>query len=139
MLVRVGCNVDHAEGYLECRSIFAKNERDYTVFKKLNHIKDFNDDKYHQLFKYEDEYGHIRFYSIYTYKANLTQAGGYKPYESLAFHSDENGNPLCENEDPFNNGEVNNTGEDKEETHLATLYDLSLVSAYFWDSENNEE
>jgi hypothetical protein len=94
---------------------------------------------YHQVFKYYDEYGHIRYYSLRTYLTEYTQACRKGPYESLGFWSDQDGNPLCEDNDPFNNGDVNNTGSNIDELHYRSYFDLREKCHYFWDSESNNE
>ena len=120
------------------------NENNPQIRSYLKFIKNFNNDKYHQLFYYEDEYGMHRYYTINTYDPTIYQCGMYKPWESLGFHSDENGNPLCEDNDSeswneqvipdaFNCGEINITGTSREETHLASVFLLTLKSHYFWD------
>lgn len=132
-------NSDHE--YLAGRDNFIKkcidNGSNYSevLNNKLKFVKSINGNQYKQLFNYEDEYGYQRYYTIHTYNPEYHQACQYKPYESLGFHSDENGNPLCENSDPFNNGDVNNTGTHLNETHYATIYDIMYISLYFWDNE----
>ncbi len=94
---------------------------------------------HHHVFKYGDEYGRERFYTAKTYDPGVYQSGRKTPYESLGFYSDANGNPLCEDADPFNCGEVNNCGSDGDETHWKTIFDLSRVSPYWWDVLPDEE
>ena len=140
-MIKVGDSSNQDCQYLINRDKFTKNcisngfieenEND-----KLKFIKNFNGDKYNQLFKYNDEYGYERFYRINTCDPSFHQACCYKPYESLAFHCDENGDALCEECDPFNYAEVNNTGVKIDETHYATFFDLTYKSKYFWDPEN---
>jgi hypothetical protein len=93
---------------------------------------------YHQVFKYCDEYCHTRYYTLHTYLATHRQACRAGPYESLGFWSDENGNPLCKNGDPFNEGDVNNTGTKIDELHYESYFDLRDECCYFWD-KNLEE
>ena len=92
-------------------------------------------DDYHQVFKYYDEYGHTRYYTLYTYLATHKQVYSKGPYESLGFWSDGNGKPQCEDGDPFNYGDVNNTGEKIAELHYRSYFDLRDRCHYFWDPE----
>lgn len=94
---------------------------------------------YHQVFKYNDEYGHTRYYTLYTYLATMKQVYSKGEYESLGFWSDENGNPLCEDCDPFNYGDVNNTGEKINKLHYKSYFDLRNECHYYWDEELEEE
>jgi len=88
---------------------------------------------YHQVFKYCDEYGHTRYYTMYTYLATSKQVHSKGDYESLGFWSSENGTPLCEDGDPFNYGEVNNTGKKIDELHYESYFDLRNSCHYFWE------
>jgi len=88
---------------------------------------------YHHVFKYEDEYGYTRFYTLCTYFTECRQAYSKGPFESLGFWSDRDGAPLCEDGDPFNNGDVNNTGSDINELHYRSYCDLRNECHYFWD------
>lgn len=112
-------------------SLMRKNVPNRLVFvKNLSTIEN----EIHQLFEYKDTNGIDNiFYVIRTYDPKFYQAGQYKPYESLAFRSDENGKPLID--DPWNDGSINNTGSDLRETHYATYYDLHDVS-YYEDMNN---
>ena len=93
---------------------------------------------YHQVFKYDDEYGHMRYYTLYTYLADHKQVYSSGPYESLGFHSDQDGNPLCEDSDPFNNGDVTNTGSNIDELHYRSFFDLREECHYYWDIYESE-
>jgi hypothetical protein len=89
------------------------------------------------IFHYYDAYGRERFYTVDTYETDVFQAGCYKPYESLGFHSDEDGTPLCSN--VWDDGDVNLTGTEMLPTHYAAIFDLRRQSHYWWDLECQPE
>jgi hypothetical protein len=115
---------------------FTNNEADY-----FSHYQDLEmtDSRVRQVFLYNDEYGRQRYYTVDTYLPEVTQLGSAGPCESLGFHSDELGTPLCPDQDPFNWGDVNNTGEHLMETHYATCFDLRLVCHYWWDLDDDTD
>lgn len=77
---------------------------------------------HHILLKHDDKFRTLR-----TYFTKINQACSYKPFESLAFISDENSDPLC---DPFNDSLINNCGENIKETHYASFYNLLNIIFY---------
>ena len=95
--------------------------------------------QYHQVFKYQDEYGHERYYTLHTYNPGYKQACRSGQYESLGFWSDQDGNPLCEKNDPFNYGDVNNRGSDIDRLHYKSYFELRHKCHYYWDDENEDE
>lgn len=127
--MKVGHSYSHHEDetYVELRSNYVelcikKDDLMLDQYNDWKYIKNINNNKYHILLKHNE-----KFYILHTYYTKLTQACSYKPYESLAFISDENGNPLC---DPFNDGTVNNTGRNINETHYASFFDLLNIIKY---------
>ncbi|ARF12307.1 hypothetical protein Klosneuvirus_4_122 [Klosneuvirus KNV1] len=143
-MIRVGSHTCSEKDYLEARHEHVKeclvNDKWINVstndyFTLIHNLSN----KYHQVFMYHDEYGYQRYYTVHTYLTQKQQASALGQYESLAYHSDINGTALCEDAYPFNNGTVNNTGEDLKETHYATVYDLRHASRYFWDNNDSDD
>jgi len=143
-MIRVWSYTNGEKSYLisrdkHVRECITKNKwidvRNNDYFTLIRNLKN----ECHQLFEYKDEYGYQRYYTVNTYLTSTSQAYAFGPYESLAYHSDINGNPLCENADPFNNGTVNNTGTSLEETHYATIFDLRYACHYFWEKNESDE
>lgn len=106
------------------------NDNDYlTVIKDLSN-------KYHQVFLYKDEYNMERYYTIHTLQGVMKHPIG--NITSLGFHSDQEGNPLCKNNDPLNYSDIYNHGANIQETHYATFYDLRTKCHYWWNTKDNE-
>lgn len=69
------------------------------------------------VFFYEDEYGYTRFYTVDT----APMSDDLSSYESLGFHSDQWGYPLCRDHDPFNWGDTYCQGKQLFSTHCANF------------------
>ena len=139
-MLKVSSHHNRDPKYLEARNEYVKkcmNNNNIIFLNEdwLSHHKDIHDNKKRQVFKYCDEYCHERYYTVNTYETQYPQACSYKPYESLGFWSTEDGIPLCEDGDPFNNGDINNTGTNLCETHYASYFDLRDACHYYWDKE----
>lgn len=135
--VSVGVAIPNIPSYCEAREIYVNQCTTANCYNSLNYLTLINE---------SNDNGRIimtfsnngRYYTVSTYDPQVYQLSCYRPYESLAFDSDVDGNPTG---DPFNNGYVNNTGENKEKTHYSTIYDLSclLNNPYLLDEDEDEQ
>lgn len=129
----VSINIDYDECTLNERRQYVREciNAGELIYNDINmKFKQYIDNsEYHVVFEYNA--GNLKkYYTLNTCDPKIYQACSYKPYESLGFLSDENGYPLCENNDPFNCGEINNCGRDLNETHYASFFDLNYIIKY---------